>query len=55
METLMLSIVGLALGLAAWKVFTAFKTKHTPKISSGGIRPTEPVDPTKPTNTNTQI
>ena len=54
-ETLMLGIVLLGLGLAVWKVVDGFKAKHTPKVSSGGIRPTEPTDPTKPTDTNTAL
>lgn len=54
METLFLIVVGCGLLFAVWKVSKAFTKKVKPTVSSGGIRPTEPVDPTKPT-TNTEL
>jgi hypothetical protein len=53
METLFLVVCVLAIAGAAW-ITLGKKKKVTPKVSSGGIRPTEPTDPTKPT-TDTQF
>jgi len=54
METLFFALVIGGLAFGAWTVFKSFTKKTTPKVSSGGVRPTEPADPTKPT-TDTQF
>ena len=53
MEVLFFVVCALFIAGAAW-VTLGKKKKVTPKVSSGGIRPTEPTDPTKP-NTDTQF
>ena len=53
MEVLFFVVCALFIAGAAW-VTLSKKKKATPKVSSGGIRPTEPPDPTKP-NTDTQF
>lgn len=54
MEKLFLVVVVGGLLFAAWAVAKSFTKKATPKVSSGGVLPTEPADTTKP-NTNNQF
>lgn len=51
MGTLFLILVVVAIAAAAW-VTLGKKKKVTPKISSGGVTSSDPVDQTKPTINN---